>query len=204
MSAPRTSGDDKQRHGHHGPGGGIYLAFVPWVLFTLVTQHDSLKAAAVAALVASLVIAVWSAVTSSPKLLEIGAVVVFVGFAIVAFAVDASTAASIARYARAIAAAFLALIAFGSLLVTPFTEQYARDSVPREYWSSSRFKQVNRQLTLMWALVFTVMVPSHVIAGVIDTRRASTIFNWVVPIILIVWAAKRTSEVTAAQERIPD
>lgn len=124
----------------------------------------------------------------------------FAGFAIVAFTVDASTAAWVARYARGIAASLLALIAFGSLLLTPFTEQYARESVPREFWSSPRFQQINRQLTLMWALVFTVMVPSHVIAGAIDTRRANTIFNWVVPIILIIWAAKRTTQVSAGEK----
>ena len=200
MSATRAPSDSEQVHGHHGPGAGIYLAFVPWVLFTLITQHDSLKAAAVVALVASLVIAIRSVSASGPKLLEMGAVVAFAGFVIVAFTVDASTAAWVARYARAIAAALLALIAFGSLLIMPFTEQYARESVPREFWSSPRFQQVNRRLTLMWALVFTVMVPSHVIAGAIDTRRANTIFNWVVPIILIVWAAKQTAQISAAEK----
>jgi hypothetical protein len=43
------------------------------------------------------------------------------------------------------------LIAFGSLLFTPFTEQYARESVPRQFWSSPAFKQTNRRLTIMWA-----------------------------------------------------
>src|ERR1019366_3960160 len=122
-------------------GFGIYMAFVPWVLFTLITQHDSLKAAAIAAL----------------------------------------------------GAAVLALISFGSLLPTPFTEQYARESVPRELWSSPRFKEINHRLTLMWSWVFVAMIPSHLIAGAIDTRRANTVFNWVVPIVLIVWAAKRTA-----------
>jgi hypothetical protein len=119
-------------------------------------------------------------------------------FTIVAFTVDASTAAWVARYARAIAASLLALVAFGSLVFTPFTEQYARESVPREFWSSPRFQHVNRQLTLMWGLVFTAMIPSHVIAGAIDTRRANTIFNWVVPVILIVWAANRTGQLSAS------
>src|SRR5262249_27231616 len=92
-----------------------------------------------------------------------------------------------------------ALIAFGSLLRTPFTEQYARESVPRELWSSARFKEINRQLTLMWAWVFVAMIPSHLIAGAIDTHRANLIFNWVVPVLLIVWAAKRTAAVSDAQ-----
>ncbi len=198
--ATNPGDDTEQGRGHHGPSAGIWLAFVPWVLFSLVTQHDSLKAATVVALVAALVIAIRSILTSGPKLLEIGAVIAFAGFAIVAFTVDASTADSVARYARAIAAALLALIAFGSLLLTPFTEQYARESVPREFWSSPRFVAVNRRLTVLWGLVFTALIPSHVIAGAINTRRANTIFNWVIPIILIIWAAKQTYEISAAEK----
>jgi hypothetical protein len=184
---------------HHGPGARIYVAFLPWVLFTLITQHDTLKAAAVAALITSIAIAIPSIAAGRPKLLELGAVLAFVGFSVVAFTVDASSSQWVARYARAIAASLLAVIAFGSLLLTPFTEQYARESVPRQFWSSSRFRQINRRLTLIWALVFTAMIPSHVIAGAIDTRRANTIFNWVVPILLIVWAAKRTGELSAGE-----
>jgi hypothetical protein len=180
-------------------GFGIYVAFVPWILFTLITQHDSLKAAAIAALGAAVVIALPSLAAGRPKLLELGAVIAFAGFAVVAFSADPATGAWVARYARAIAASVLALISFGSLLLTPFTEQYARESVPREFWSSPRFEAINRQLTLMWAWVFVAMIPSHVIAGVIDTRRANTIFNWVVPVVLIVWAAKRTTALSAVE-----
>lgn len=176
---------------------GIYLAFVPWVLFTLITQHDTLKAAAVTALIASVVIAAPSVAARRPKLLELGAVLAFIGFTVAAFIADPSTTAWLARYARAIAALLLALIAFSSLLFVPFTEQYARESVPRQFWSTPRFKQINRQLTLMWGCIFVAMMVSHVIAGAIDTRRGNTIFNWVVPIVLIIWAAKRTGEVSS-------
>jgi hypothetical protein len=192
---------DDARQRRHGPGSGIYLAFVPWVLFTLITQHDTLKAAAIAALIASVVIAVPSVVARRPKLLELGAVLAFVGFTVASFIADPSTTAWLTRYARAIAALLLALIAFSSLLSVPFTEQYARESVPRQFWSTPRFKQINRQLTLMWGCVFLVMMVSHVVAGAIDTRRGNTIFNWVVPIILIVWAAKRTGELSAPDDQ---
>jgi len=188
-----------QIHERDRTGFGIYVAFVPWVLFTLITQHDSLKAAAITALAASVVIALPAVIAGRPKLLEIGAIFAFAGFAIVAFSADAATGALVARYARAMAAGVLALIAFGSLLLTPFTEQYARESVPRELWSSPRFKQINRQLTLMWAFVFVAMIPSHLIAGAIDTQRANTIFNWVVPIVLVIWAANRTAAVSEAE-----
>ena len=61
-------------------GFGIYVAFVPWVLFTLITQHDSLKAAAITALGAAVVIALPALIAGRPKLLEIGAIVAFAGF----------------------------------------------------------------------------------------------------------------------------
>jgi hypothetical protein len=132
------------------------------------------------------------------RMLEIGAVVAFIGFTIVAFTADPATTHWVARYARAIAALLLALIAFSSLLFVPFTEQYARESVAPEFWSTPRFKQINRQLTVMWGWVFLAMMVSHVVAGAIDTRRGNTIFNWVIPIILIIWAVKRTGELSEA------
>ncbi|MGB0093322.1 MAG: hypothetical protein WBP81_12440 [Solirubrobacteraceae bacterium] len=54
----------------------------------------------------------------------------------------------------------------------------------------------------MWGLVFIAMVPSHGVAGAINTHRANTIFNWVIPIELIVWAAKRTQQLS--EEEKPD
>ena len=46
------------------------------------------------------------------------------------------------------------------------------------------------------------MVTSHVVAGAINTHRANTIFNWIIPIALIVWAAKRTQQLS--EEEKPD
>jgi hypothetical protein len=131
------------------------------------------------------------------KLLELGAVIAFLGFTVVALAADHATGLWLARYSRAIAAALLALIAFASLLFTPFTEQYARDSVPRQFWSSPTFKATNRRLTTMWAWLFTAMVPFHVLAGVIDKKPTNILFNWVVPIGLILWGAKRSDAIAA-------
>ncbi len=182
----------------HGPSSRIYLAFVPWVLFSLVAQRDTLAAAAVVALAASIAISLPSLAAGAPKLLELATIVTFVAFTVVALVTEPALHDWLTRYARAIATALLALIAFGSLLWVPFTEQYARESVPRELWSSPRFRQINRQLTTLWGCVFIAMVPSHLLAGAIDTHRADTIFNWIVPVALIVWAAKRTEAVTTA------
>lgn len=179
-----------------GSGNKIYIAFVPWVLFTLVAQHSTLKLGAALALVAAIVIAIPGIVNGRPKLLELGAVITFAAFAVLAFTADHSVTTWMARYARGIAAAVLALIAFGSLLVTPFTEQYARESVPKQFWGSPQFKQINRKLTMMWGSVFLAMIPFHIAAGLLDHKWSNIAFNWVVPIYLLVWAGKRTAAVS--------
>jgi len=182
----------------HGHGTGLYIALVPWVLFTLLAQHSTLKVAAVIALVAAVAIMIRSITQGGLKLLELGAVIAFLGFTVIAFAADHATGLWLARCSRAIAAALLAAIAFGSLLFTPFTEQYARDSVPRQFWTSPTFKTTNRRLTTMWAWVFTAMVPFHVLAGAIDKKPTNILFNWVIPIGLIIWGAKRSDEIAAS------
>jgi MFS family permease len=181
----------------------MYVALVPWLLFTVLAEHGTLKLASIAALVIAVVIAVPGIRKGNPKAIEVGAAVAFVGFTVAAFAVDAGTAHWLERYARAIAAALLAAIAFGSLLFVPFTEQYARERVPREYWNTPKFKQVNRTLTLLWAGVFSTMVVSHIIAGTIDHRVTNIVFNWAIPIALVLAAVKRIPEI-AGEHAVSD
>lgn len=45
------------------------------------------------------------------------------------------------------------------------------------------------------------MVPAHVIAGAIDTHRANLIFNRAIPIAVVIWAAKRTAQVSDSPEQ---
>jgi hypothetical protein len=179
---------------------GVFIALVPWVLFTIVAEHGTLKLASVAALVIAAGISLPGVIKGRPKLLELGAVIAFIGFTAVAFAADATLGEFVERYARAIAAALLALIAFASLLGVPFTEQYARDEVPRELWSSPTFKSVNRRLTVMWGAVFAAMVPFHIAAGAIDTRPTNIVLNWVIPIGLVLWGIKQTTIITEHEE----
>jgi hypothetical protein len=183
--------------GQHESHSNIYIAFVPWILFSVITRRYEVQAAAVVALVAAVLISLPSLRAGRPKLLELGAIVAFIGFTIVALSADDATREWLARYARAISAGLLATIAFGSLMTTPFTEQYARESVPSQYWSSPIFKSINRRITTIWGFVFLLMIPSHILAGAIDTHRAETFFNWVIPIVLVVFAVKQTARITA-------
>ena len=85
----------------HGHGTGLYIALVPWVLFTLLAQHSTLKVAAVIALVAAVAIMIRSITQGGLKLLELGAVIAFLGFTVIAFAADHATGLWLARWLQA-------------------------------------------------------------------------------------------------------
>src|SRR5579875_3176743 len=188
---------------HKSSGAGMFLGLVSWVLFTIIAEHGTLKIASVAALVIAVGVCVYSMRGGSrPKMIELAAVGTFVVFTAVSFVADPSLTHFLTRYARAIAAAVLAVLVFGSLLFVPFTEEYARESVPHQYWGSSAFKAVNRHLTVLWGGVFAVMTGSHVIAGAVDRPITNIIFNWVIPIWLVLWGFKRsTAEAGASRNR---
>jgi hypothetical protein len=180
-----------------GTGKGIFIALIPWIIFTVLASHATLKIGSLVALAAAVVIAIPGIRSGHPKSLEIGAVITFIGFVVVAFVADSATAHWVSRYARGIAALILAAIAFGSLLFVPFTEQYAREQVPEQYWGSPRFKEINRKLTALWGFVFIAMVPFHIIGGAINTKPATIVCNWVIPLGLVFWGIKRTSAISA-------
>jgi hypothetical protein len=161
------------------------------LLFTVLAEPGTLKLAAIASLVIAVAITAYSTRGGgSVKLLDLAAVANFIAFTVVAFVADPSITHFLTRYARAIAAALLAVLAFGSLLFMPFTEQYAKASVPREHWGSSEFKTANRKLTRIWAGVFSVMTCSHIVAGAVDKPITNIVFNWVIPVYLILHASR--------------
>jgi hypothetical protein len=188
QSSPETAA-------HKSAGGaGMLIGLVPWVLFTIIAEHGTLKIAAIAALVIAVGVCGYSSRGGGrPKLIEGAAVVTFSVFTVMAFVADPSLSHWLTRYARAIAAAALALLVFASLLFVPFTEEYARERVPQHYWNSPRFKAVNRRLTAIWGGIFLVMTASHVVAGAADEKGTNIVFNWVIPIALVLWGMKQST-----------
>jgi hypothetical protein len=186
----------------------VLTGFVPWIVFSLIATRFGPGAVGVACVLAALVAAglVARSLTrgESAKLLEVTGVVVFVGLAVVAVAVP-GVDAFLASYGRALAAAILAVVIFALLPVMPFTEQYARESVPRQYWHTREFRAVNRRISAVWGAAVAVMAVGHAIAGTFEVpdpgvgplhRPVDLVFNWVIPGALVWWAVKRTGQLT--------
>lgn len=178
----------------------VFVGFVPWIVFSLFATRLGPGAVGAACLLA-LIVAVGLIVRSvhsgeSPKLLEVTGAVVFLGLGLLSVA-DPGVDSLLAGYGRAIAAAILAAVIFLLLPVMPFTEQYARETVPRQYWHTREFRAINRRISAAWGAVVAVMAASHAVAGTFEVpdpgvgllhRPVDLLFNWVVPG-LLVWAA---------------
>jgi magnesium-transporting ATPase (P-type) len=171
-------------------GGGAATGFLPWIIFWVVSSPSTWKVAAWGALLAAVLVAIPDAARPGGiKALDLGTVAFFAVVSILALVLDRKEFSWFEDWSQFISSMVLAAIAFTSLAFTPFTEQYARDSTPRELWNAPAFKRINRQLTASWGVVFFLTAISGVLA-VKGSHSTRDLFTWILPIVLIVGALK--------------
>jgi intracellular septation protein A len=168
-----------------------FVGFVPWIIFWVVASPSTWEYATLGALIAAVILAVPDARQRRLKLLDVATIAFFAVFSLLAVFLDAGDLQWFEDYSQAISSGMLALLVLGSLAFVPFTEQYARESAPREVWDTPLFKQVNRTLTAVWGLVFAACAVLGVIAQNVDSGQDW--LNWIIPIVLIVGAFKFTA-----------
>jgi hypothetical protein len=139
------------------------------------------------------ILAVPSAERGSLKVLDVGSIAFFAVLSLLAIFLDRADLDWVEDYSQAISSGALAIIALGSLAFVPFTEQYARETTPREVWDQPGFKRTNFVLTAMWGGVFAVSAILGVIAQEVESSTAREWLNWIIPIVLVVGAFKYTA-----------
>jgi hypothetical protein len=182
----------------------MFYSLIPWAVFTLAAGHGGTKYVAPAALVATvlaLAIAVYNTRGSSLKIIDASGVVTFAAITVIAFVSGDPVRRHLVDYGRGGAALVLAIVMFASLLFMPFTEQYARESVPEQYWHSPVFRAVNRKLTAIWGTAILIMSGGHLLSGHLEAagelhRRTNLTLNWIIPVLLVLGALKFTRQVT--------
>lgn len=172
-------------------GAKAFLGFVPWIIFWVVCGPSTWEYAAGGALLAAIILLFPTRDRGRIKLLDLISVAFFAALTIAGLILDRSQLMWLEDYSQAISSGVLALVVLGSLAFVPFTEQYARERVPEQYWSKPSFKRVNRTLTLVWGLTFAVCALLGVIAQ--HDRGGSAWLNWILPIVLLVGAFKFTA-----------
>ncbi|MEV7405712.1 hypothetical protein AB0N93_35650 [Streptomyces sp. NPDC091267] len=175
--------------------GNLFFAFAPWIIFDVIAAPSTWEYAALAGLVAAVVLNLPDLRRGSFKVLEITGIVFFAVLSVLALFLDRQDMRWLETYAQVLSSAVIAVVALGSLAFTPFTEQYARETTPREVWGSPVFRRVNRLLTLVWGGVFAATALLGLVA--VHTSSGSDWFNWIIPVVLLVLAVRFT-------ERYPD
>lgn len=136
---------------------GILLGFLPFITFAVLSGPLGVTAALIAGAVVSAVLIIRGRLAGgSPKILEIGTVILFAALAV--YAMIAGQAMSIIGVRLCVDAGLLAIVVISMLLRRPFTIQYAREQVPPKFWNNPRFVRVNYVITAAWAAVFLIMV----------------------------------------------
>lgn len=187
----------------------MFLSLIPWAVFSVIINRRGSDAAAIAALAAAALSLFFLARESQKggvKIIDVTGVATFGALAFIGFSGGQSVTNWIADYGRGTAALVLAAIMLASSITVPFTEQYARESVPRESWTSPAFRSVNRKISALWGGAAAVMGAGHLLAGRLDpasnpvagARPVDLILNWALPIALILFAVNRSKQISDA------
>jgi peptidoglycan/LPS O-acetylase OafA/YrhL len=167
-----------------------FVGFAPWIIYWVVADGPSTWLfGAVCAVVSALILGI-SVGRGGPRLLEVVTIVFFFAITVAGMALGAEDRDWMDTYATTLSSGVLAAMSLGSLAFVPFTEQYARESVPRQDWEEPAFRRTNQVLTLMWGLVFALIaVLGYVAADLPDTSDWT---NYVIPVVVIVGAVGMT------------
>ena len=136
----------------------ILLAFAPFLVFAVVDRAlgptEGLVAGALTS--AALLIRDWLSADRTPKILEVGTLLLFGGLAL--YALFGGPTWSVIGVRLCVDAGLLAIVLASMVVGRPFTIQYARERVSPEVWSSPEFLRTNYVITAVWALAFGIMV----------------------------------------------
>jgi hypothetical protein len=171
----------------------LILAFTPLIVFSLLARflpHGDIGYAGLAAAVVALIAIGTSHPVWPPKILNTCSLVLFAVIAVLGFTLGTSDDRWLATWGGAGVGLVLGLVILALIPVMPFTEQFARESVPEAEWASPVFKKINRVLSAVWgAAIFGIGV-SRVLAAAIDRRPAEILLGLVVPAGLIVYGLR--------------
>jgi NO-binding membrane sensor protein with MHYT domain len=174
------------------------LGFLPWIVFSFVAQRLDANGVAWSATIAvamTLVALVVARRRHGPKILNLGSLVLFAVIAVVGFVGGPAIDLWLFEWGRPLVGVILGLYVLATVPIMPFTEEYARQSVPRQYWGSPTFRRINRVLSAAWGAAIVVIGVSGLLVTVLDAHAVDAsrnnvvdlLLNWVVPI-AVIWA----------------
>ena len=173
-------------------GRRFHAVFVPWMMFAFVARtggQGATWAAAAALVAASLVVAAerrdgrasgfaWSSAALAAALLALGLMTQGDQFDV---------------WGRCLAAIGLTAIAAASPRGTTFLDPYLRDLVAPAMVRTPRFRATARAMAQTWTVALGAVACSFAVAAGLQEPVTSTIGNWLVPTLIVLWASDRAA-----------
>lgn len=134
----------------------LLLGLAPFLAFFVVMRVVSPLAGLIAAATVSTLLCIrMYRQGKAIKILEIGSLLLFAS--LVLYTWIAMPTWTVATVRLAVDGGLLAIVLVSLAIGNPFTMQYAREQVPKEYWDRPQFLAANRVITAAWAGAFAVM-----------------------------------------------
>jgi hypothetical protein len=175
----------------------LIFAFLPLVVFSLLSRflpHGDIGVAGLAAALIALAVILTSRPVWPPKILNICSLALFALIAVLGFTLGKNDDRWLATWGGAGVGIVLGTMILALVPVMPFTEQFARESVPQAEWSSPIFKRINRVLSTGWGVAIFAVGVSRVAAAAINghtTRRLpELLLGLVVPSVIVLYMLK--------------
>jgi hypothetical protein len=137
---------------------GILLAFAPFIVFAVLDRFVGpvWSLAAGTAVSAALLLRDFLSPGRQPKLLEIGAFVLF--GVLTVYMLLRGSSLSVIGVRVCVDGGLLLIVLMSMTLRRPFTLQYAKEKVPAELWNTPVFLRTNYVISSAWAIAFATMV----------------------------------------------
>jgi hypothetical protein len=161
------------------------LTFAPWILYGFASGFNHWRLASGGGLVLCLIyLAVAQSRGGSIKLIDW----TMMAFFVIASALTVGLrSASFPIYNAVIVWSCFATAAWGSVLIgSPFTQTYARENAPPEFWTHPIFVRLNLLMTLVWCGLMTVNIGFAAIGVLIGGKLAPPLFGFAMPTTLLI------------------
>jgi hypothetical protein len=187
------------------------LAFLPLIVFSLLSRflgHGDIGIAGLGAAVVALIVILISRPIWPPKIVVSCSLVLFALIAVLGFTLGKKDDAWLSTWGGAGVGIVLGLIMLALVPFIPFTEQFARESVPTAQWSSPTFKKINVVLSSAWGVAIFLLGFSRVAAAVIDEhtskRLPEVLLGLLAPVVIIIYMLRFSQSYpdTAARQQL--
>ena len=187
----------------------LVAAFAPLIVFTVVGHlvGDAFVGWVALASAAIAVVVLVAGRRQGIKLITLASVAVFAGLAATALLGGPAGRSLVGTFGTAICALLIGALMLVSVLTVPFTEQYARATVPEQYWSSPTFRSVNKRISAAWGGAVVGIGLSRLVYGalaVATDHQVGTVLrlglSWGIPIVLIFAALTATKKAAASAD----